>query len=100
MTLLPDNTRLPLLLGFIGWLGMGCAGSPAIDPTPESGCRIQQSVAVSTSKFYDETARTTYNHDASGKLLKTETTTDKKLLNGATGPFDCWDLFGYNSAGQ
>ena len=85
MILLLDNTRLPLLLGFIGWLGMGCAGNATTDPTPEVGCRIQQSVAVSMSKFYDETARTTYDYDAPGKLLKTETTTDKKPLNGATG---------------
>ncbi len=85
MTFFLNNARLLLFCGLIGWLTTGCGTNSADNPTPEPGCRIQKSVAVSKSKFYDETAQTIYEYDGQGKLLKTTTTTDKKPLNGATG---------------
>ena len=85
MTSRLNNVRLLLCYCGIGWLSTNCATESADNLTPDADCRIQQVMSVSKSKFYDETAQTTYEYDATGKLLKTGTTTDKKPLNGATG---------------
>ena len=85
MKLVLNNARLFLCYCVIGMLSTNCATESTDNLTPNADCRIQKVMSVSKSKFYDETAQTIYDYDATGKLLKTGMTTDKKPLNGATG---------------
>lgn len=85
MKLLFRNAYLLTLSSFIGWLSTGCDSSPSSEATPQSGCRIQQHVAVSKAKFYDQTNQTTYDYDAQSNLLKMVMTMEKRPANGAIG---------------
>lgn len=78
-------TYLLTLCSFANWLSTGCNNDASDEATPDAPCRIQQSVAVSKSKFYDQTYRITYEYDGNGNLIKTLTTADKRPTSGTIG---------------
>lgn len=79
------NAYLLIISSFVSWLSMGCTNSSSTEATPQSGCRIQKSVAVSKSKFFDQTNQATYEYDSRGNLAKTVAMMDKRPTSGIFG---------------
>jgi YD repeat-containing protein len=69
----------------VGYLSGGCSKSSAPEATPKAACRISSYEAVSTSQFYTENRKTTYDYDGQGNLLKTTATSNKRASTGTVG---------------
>ena len=85
MKLLSRNASVLILSLITGWLTTGCGADSSNEATPQSDCRIQKYVAVSKSRFFDQTNQSTYDYDSQGNLIKTVATTDKRPTSGTIG---------------
>lgn len=82
-------------------LNMSCDTSSSNEATPSTDCRIQQYVAISTSKFYDRTNQTTYAYDNQGNLIKTTVSNNQRPTTGTVGTqtFTKTTTYAYNAEG-
>lgn len=90
-----------IVSSWVGWVSTGCDSSSSLETTPATDCRIQKYVAVSKSKFYQQTNQSTFEYDSRGNLLKTVLTTDKRPSSGVFGTQTGTktDTYTYNAEG-